>query len=287
MPINIREVIDWYEQQIINSTTSVKAAKERQRLWSLFKKTDGDKLLTECRPFVLYGWLNQHGARKAAWTRRRWSVTIQRPFNLAARLGLIDKNPFVGVSLPQGNQGRDWTDEEFRLVLRAAPAHIRRFVVFLRFSGARPGEARGLQWANIVPSAQTIVLAKHKTYHITKQVRRIPFNSVIVKLFSWIRRNKKGISKFVFLTSYANAWRMRTLTQRFAQIRERAGLGPDVKLHGARHTFATRAIINGVDLATLAELLGHRSVATTQRYVHLVNKKSHLNAAMEKAIGKK
>ena len=46
-----------------------------------------------------------------------------------------------------------------------------------------------------------------------------------------------------------------------------AGLGlPHVKYHALRHTFATRAVENGVDIATVSGLLGHADVTTTTHY---------------------
>jgi len=41
-----------------------------------------------------------------------------------------------------------------------------------------------------------------------------------------------------------------------------------VTLHTLRHTFATWAVESGVDLRTLQELLGHRSLLMVQRYCH-------------------
>ena len=83
---------------------------------------------------------------------------------------------------------------------------------------------------------------------------------------------------------FGDPWTIRSITQAIADIRLRSGLPDDVVLHGLRHTFATNAITNGVDVATLAQLLGHSNIATTQRYVHLAGKTDHLNAAMALAI---
>ena len=42
--------------------------------------------------------------------------------------------------------------------------------------------------------------------------------------------------------------------------------------------------MRGVDVGTLAELLGHGDIRTTQRYTHLADKSSYLLSAMERAI---
>lgn len=53
------------------------------------------------------------------------------------------------------------------------------------------------------------------------------------------------------------------------KAREALGLGPDAVLHATRHTFGTRLVRNGVDPFTLKELMGHQTLSTTQRYVHV------------------
>ena len=52
------------------------------------------------------------------------------------------------------------------------------------------------------------------------------------------------------------------------RIRDEAGL-PGLRLHDLRHSWASTAAMNGVDMVTIARLLGHALVETTERYVHL------------------
>jgi site-specific recombinase XerD len=91
---------------------------------------------------------------------------------------------------------------------------------------------------------------------------------------------------FVFLNGEGQPWTMGSLTHLFRDICERADLPMQVRLHGGRHTFATNAIMNGVGIATLAQLLGHRDVQCTHWYTHLIDKRFHLNTAMNQAVGK-
>ena len=54
----------------------------------------------------------------------------------------------------------------------------------------------------------------------------------------------------------------------------------DFHWHDLRHTFASRLVMAGVDLRTLAQLLGHRTLQMVMRYAHL--SQSHELAAVER-----
>lgn len=281
----VAEVFCWYEKNELREFAPA-ALRERERLWQLFRACYGAELVSECCPAQLIAFIAAQPNCRANNTRRRIRGTICRPFNAAVDAGLIAKNPFKGVKIPKGKEGRDWTRAEFQAVLRASPAYFRRLVIFERFGGARPGEARKLEWSHVREEIDAIVQRAHKTGWATNEPRRIHFNDVILKLLCWLRRNKTHAT-FVFTNFRKRPWSMRGLCKHMASVRRRAGLPDDVKNHGGRHTFGTQAILNGVDPLTLAKLMGHASVTTTEKYVHLLDKREHLNAAMNRAIGRR
>lgn len=279
----VQAVLDWFAQNNPKPSRSKISAHEIARVWRLFGARYGHLLCTACKPHMLLEFIAAQPRVRSNWSRKRWSVTVQRPFNTAAKLQLIPYNPFKGVSYPSGPEGRDWRESEYLAMMRATTPEFRRVLVFLRFSGLRPGELRGLIWDNIRDEIKAIIIDPENVKTGVK--RKIPFNIVLIKLLLWLRR--RSTSQYVFVNSFGGCWKINAICKRLRELREKLGLSDKVKLHGGRHFFGTHAIMNNTDLATLAELMGHRDVATTKKYVHLADKVEHLAEAMAKAVRSK
>lgn len=293
----VKQVITWYAQS--GFAKRLKLAGEARRLWALFVAepldgggTLGDQLVSDCKRWQLMAWLDRHAGELAAHTRRRWNATIQVPFNKGEELDFIPVNPFRGLKLPRGKKGRDWSDREYRDLLKTSDSVFRRFLVAIRISGMRPGEVAMMEWRHLQQDGDTWKVMfpadEHKTGDKTGEARTFPVNRQMLKLFDWSRRHNPPGGQYVFVNSKGDAWKTRAWTKRMGKLRDRAGLSKEVKCHGGRHTFVTQSQINGVGIATVSQLVGHKSIATTMEgYTHLGDKVDHLVDAMEQAVTRK
>ena len=149
---------------------------------------------------------------------------------------------------------------------RQAAAAIR----LLLFTGARSSEITGLRWDWIRDTRA--VLRDSKTG--PKAVQLPPPARAVL---GGLPRN----GRFVF-PNKAGTGPMTDLGLRWHKLRDLAGLG-GVRIHDCRHTFASHAVMSGLDLYTVGRLLGHADTASTERYAHLAD--DHVREAAGRISG--
>lgn len=289
----VASVIERY-QQFADKRLAETTKKTRWPYLQSFAEAHGWRSTGDARPDHMQDWLDQHPEWESDWTKHTALFSVQVAFNWAYKCRIIKENPFRGVSHRAGPPRRSMTEQEFRAILRVTGsewrntkptpgARFRQVLIFLWYTGCRPGEASKLRWQDVDFDRSLIVLKEHKTSRTQKtpRPRIIPLHPVVVGLLIQLR--KRGEGDHVFLTHRKTPWTKDTLVHRVVRARTKAEVSSDAKLYGIRHAFGTRAIVSGVGLKTTSELMGHTTTRMTEHYVHLAGQTAHLAAAMQLA----
>jgi len=149
-------------------------------------------------------------------------------------------------------------------------------------SGARKGELLALRWRDVElppadqPEADGLAYLSRSKNGDRKTLVLLP--AVVAAL----RPFQGDADRYVFGSVRDKHTRPAVIDSAWRDAVARAGL-KDWHFHDCRHDFASRMVAGGVDLAVVAECLGHRQLAMTKRYAHL--KRHTKAAAMRSALG--
>ena len=217
-----------------------------------------------------------------AKTVRNLNQIISSAMDMAIEQKLIAVNPTNKCALPkvEHHEMNTLTQDQ----LAAFLAEARRSGVYEMYytelaTGLRRGELLGLKWSDID--------FKDNVIRIRRQVARIDGNVVEVPLktknayrcvaitqdVAMMLEQKKaddnGRSEYVFSSEAGGPISPDSVLNMLHRVLDRAGL-PRLRFHDLRHTFATLALQNGVDIKTVSGMLGHYSAGfTLDTYTHV------------------
>lgn len=203
-------------------------------------------------------------------------AALRHFFRYLRREKKIEGDPLAGVETPKlpRTLPRVYSFAEIEAFLKALareddPLASRDLALFLTLYGAgvRVSELVGLNLHDFDPSLGIVrVLGKGRKERIVPLPAR-----VTQALQHWLIRREEFHPPPQELALFVNHLGVR-LTSRGVEwiLKERAkklGLRPLPHPHAFRHSYATHLLEGGADLRAIQELLGHRSLGTTQRYV--------------------
>ena len=145
----------------------------------------------------------------------------------------------------------------------------------LLYTGCREGEILNLKWDNVHQKDYYIYLDDTKVGESAR-----PLNQKVIGVLASMQP-KEG-NPYVFYGKVPGKPLAKTNGVTWKKVLKRAEI-KDFRIHDLRHSFASFALKEGVDLYTVSKLLGHKNIATTTRYAHL--ELGHLKEATNKVAG--
>lgn len=201
-------------------------------------------------------------------------ASLRRYFAWLVRNGVVTGDPTAGVRTPSdsGRLPKVLTSNQLEALLVATDTDAPKWrtsrdtavVELLYGSGLRVSELSNMDVDSVNVKAQAIfVMGKGA------KERRVPMSEPSLDAVKiWMKFRHELVVDAGDPALFLNT-RGRRLTPRdVRRIIDARSVAP-THPHALRHTFATHLLDNGADLRAVQELLGHRDVATTQRYTHV------------------
>ena len=214
-------------------------------------------------------------------TVRNLHQIISSAMNLAREQKLITTNPAEGCALPrlEHREMQTLPAEQLASFLREAKDSGVFELYYLELAtGLRRGELLGLKWEDI-DLERGDLRVKRQIARINGEVveaplktknayRTLPLAEDTIGVLE-AQRKKAGSSPWVFPGPTGGPISPDSVLHMLHRVLKRAGL-PRVRFHDLRHTFATLALQNGVDVKTVSGMLGHFSAGfTLDTYAHV------------------
>ena len=235
--------------------------------------------------------LDMQAQGKAHATCIKVYTVLKSLFKMAYLSDIIQKNPMDKVERPKqrkdevrAQEPEAYTVEEVQYILSCLDREPLKWKAMIRLlvdTGIRRGECCGLQWKDIDFKENTITITGNLCYTPQKGVyldtpkngktRIIDVDADVIALLQQLRQQQAShaLSAFVFTQDNSpEPMHPQSPTRYLKKFAARYGID-DLHPHKLRHSFASIAITNGADIASVSEKLGHSDKAVTLRmYTH-------------------
>jgi len=236
----------------------------------------GSRPLRAILPLMIERYVAQREKQVAPATVNRELAFVKRLFAVAMENGLVDRNPAKPVKFLREPSGRvRFLSDEEEVALRAKVGKKDWPVIaFALNTGLRRGEQFNLRWDNVNLANRVLTIPRSKhggSRHVQLNDTAMAILRALPSRFHsrWVFPSATGKSPMS-----ANNFRYRVFEPAVRDAKVE-----DFRWHDLRHTFASRLAMGGVDLNTIRELMGHKTLAMTLRYTHL--SPTHLHQAVK------
>jgi len=265
----VKQYLDYSKANKAQSTYSRQDRICTARLKSAFK----DKYIYEISPLMIEKYKAKRLETVSPASVNRELACLKHMYTKAIEWGYVRENPAKAVRLLKEAPGRlrYLNPDDVEKLINACSDHLRPMVITALNTGMRKSEILNLRWQEIdlVNRKITVINAKNN------ESRVIPINQTLYQELLGLSKRAKG--EYVFPDR--NGHPFKEVKTAFSSTLKRAGI-EDFRFHDLRHTFGSHLIMQGVDIRTVQQVMGHKEIRMTMRYSHL--SPEYVQEAMER-----
>ena len=226
----------------------------------------GERPADSISPQEIERWLSTKAQELKPATLNRYRALLSLMYRLGMQNGKVASNPARLVRQRKEENGRirflspDEEQELRKTIQKDCLPHEAELDLALN-TGLRRSEQYGLTWDCVDFERRQLTVPRSKN----GETRHVPLNDSAIAALR-VAENQKNGNPYVFLNS--DGARLHSPRFWFDAVVVDAKL-KDFTWHCLRHTFASRLVMAGVDLRTVQELMGHKTIQMTVRYSHL------------------
>jgi len=229
------------------------------------------KYLYEIIPKLIEDYMHNRINDKVTKDRKISPATVNRElaclkhmFNKAIEWDMLYSNPMKKIKLFKENNKRIryLEKEQIDTLLNNCSDLLESVVIIALNTGMRKGEIFNLKWRDMNFNMNLIYLIETKN----NERREIPMNTLVRNTLIKVRKHPE--SPYVFTEKNGRKLAPGYFRKSFLTALKKSGI-KDFRFHDLRHTFASHLVMSGIDLNTVRELMGHKSIEMTLRYSHL------------------
>lgn len=204
---------------------------------------------------------------------------VQRMFNWAVEHEYLHASPIPKIVKPKRKRREIvYTPEQWKIIQSYASPQLAALINFLWSTGCRPKEGRTVEARHV--HDDLVIFPPDESKGETDS--RVIFLTAEAKGIVAPRLKEKGV---LFKNTKGVPYTKDALVQAMIRISKKAGFR--CIAYGARHSYATNALIRSVDTVSLSHLMGHRSTRMVSNYAHLSQNIEHLRRQAENAVSRR
>jgi len=229
---------------------------------NVLKRFFGGKDMQDITALDVQRFKIQRASEVSVATTNRALALIKSMFNRAVEWKKLTENPCTTVKLfKENNQRLRYLEQEdMKKLLDNSKGYLHAIVITALFTGMRKSEILGLKWKDCDFNRGLIRLTRTKN----NETRTLPMSDKVKSALIAVQKHLE--SAYIFCKKNGKPFgNVRKSFDKLLKVCKIDGF----RFHDLRHTYASQLVMNGVDLNTVRELLGHKSLQMTLRYAHL------------------